>query len=173
MRPLGRKAVLILTDDEYEDLELWYSTLRFQEAGFEVSVAALKIGTYWGRHEWPVEAPAEITQCRACDFDALIIPGGFAPDRLRMKKSVLRLVREFHEAQKPIGAICHGQWVLISAGIVRGREMTCFRSIKDDLINAGARYVNRPVAVDGNIITSRFPEDLPHFCRAMLTAVCR
>ena len=113
----------------------------------------------------------DIYTCRATAFDAVIVPGGYCPDYLRRYPSVLKFVRDAHDRGEVIAAICHAPWVLVSAGLLKGRTVTCFRSIKDDVVNAGARYVDREVVRDGNIITSRFPDDLPAFCREIITAL--
>lgn len=165
---LKGKRILILVDDTYEDMELWYPKIRLTEAGARVTVAGVEKRTFRGKHGYPVEADCRISACRPEDFDALIVPGGYAPDRLRRSRAVLDFVKHMHEGGKVVAAICHAAWVPISAGIVRGKTMTCFSAIKDDLINAGAKYVDRPVVVDGNIVTSRTPDDLPDFCRAII-----
>lgn len=165
---LKGKRVLILVDDTYEDMELWYPKIRLTEAGAKVTVAGVEKRAYKGKHGYPVEADAKIAALRPEDFDCVVVPGGYAPDRLRRSKAALDFVRKMHEDGKVVAAICHAAWVPISAGIVKGRTMTCFSAIKDDLVNAGAKFVDRAVVVDGNIITSRTPDDLPDFCRAII-----
>lgn len=155
----------------YEDMELWYPKIRVKEAGYQPVVAGKDKKTYQGKKGYPVDADLSIDDVKTEDYAALIVPGGYAPDLMRRYDRLLQIVREFHKAGKPIAAICHAAWVLISAGIVKGRKMTCFMAIKDDLMNAGAEYVDREVVVDGNIITSRFPDDLPAFCKAILKAL--
>ncbi len=169
---LRGKRIAILAEDIYEDLELWYPLLRMKEEGAEVKV----IGTgsasqYTGKHGLPVQVDLPADQARADDFDAVIVPGGYAPDRMRRYESVLKFVREAFEKGKVVASICHGPWVLISAGILKGRTATCFFAIKDDVINAGASYVDREVVRDGNLITSRMPADLPAFCREIIQAL--
>lgn len=165
---LKGKKVLILADDIYEDMELWYPKIRLTEAGAKVTVAGVEKRAYKGKHGYPVEADARISACRPEDFDCIVIPGGYAPDKLRRSKAALNFVRQMHEDGKVVAAICHAAWVPISAGIVKGRTMTCFSAIKDDLVNAGATFVDQAVVVDGNIVTSRTPDDLPDFCRAII-----
>lgn len=129
--------------------------------------------SYTGKKGYPVDADADIKDCRADDFDALVIPGGWAPDYLRRHKLVLDFTRRMHEKKKTIAFICHGGWVPISAGILKGRKVTGVSAIKDDLTNAGAAYLDRPVVIDGNLISSRRPPDLPEFCRAIIKALSK
>jgi protease I len=165
---LNGKKVVVLVDDLYEDLELHYPRLRLTEAGATVKVAGVEKKTYHGKHGYPAEADDKISAYNPKDFDCVIIPGGYAPDRLRRSKSMLDFVKQMHENGKVVAAICHAAWVPISAGIVRGKTMTCFYAIKDDLVNAGANYVDQSVVVDDNIVSSRSPDDLPDFCRAII-----
>jgi len=167
--PLKSRRVLMFVDDVYEDLELWYPKLRLAEAGAEVVVAGPKAGaTYAGKHGYPCRADAAISEVGSTDFDGLVIPGGFAPDRLRRDRRVLELVREFAEAPKLVAAICHGGWIPISDGVYRAVRVTGSPGIKDDLVNAGAVWQDAPVVVDRHFISSRKPDDLPDFCRAIL-----
>ncbi|NPA80173.1 MAG: type 1 glutamine amidotransferase [Thermotogae bacterium] len=152
--------VAILLEDLYDEREFIYPYYRLQEEGYDVVVVAPKLGTYKGKSGLKFEANAAVSDVAVGDFVGLVIPGGYAPDRLRRYPEILVFVREMDEARKPIAAICHAGWVLISAGIVKGRRLTGFFAIKDDLINAGAHYVDEPVVVDGNLITSRGPSDL-------------
>jgi len=165
---LEGKRVLILADDIYEDMELWYPKIRLTEAGAEVVVAGVEKRTYHGKHGYPVEADGKIADYKPEDFDCVVVPGGYAPDKLRRSKAVLDFVRKMHEGGKVVAAICHAAWVPISAGIVKGKTMTCFSAIKDDLVNAGAKFVDKSVVVDGAIVTSRTPDDLPDFLRAII-----
>jgi protease I len=159
----------MMTGDIYEDLELWYPRLRLIEAGAEVVVAGPKGGvTYAGKHGYPCESDFALVDANADDFAALVIPGGFMPDKLRRDRVVLDLVRAFDRAAKPIAAICHGGWIPISAGVYRGVRVTGSPGIKDDLTNAGAIYEDAAVVVDGHHVTSRRPDDLPDFCRALI-----
>jgi protease I len=169
MAELNGKKILMFVEDIYEDLELLYPQLRLIEAGAEVVVAGPEAGkTYHGKHGYPIKSDAAIDDMNAADFDALVIPGGFAPDKLRRDEKVKSLTREIHEAGKLVAHICHAGWIPISAGIVDGFKMTSTPGIKDDLVNAGATWVDEPVVVDRNQITSRRPSDLPDYCRAII-----
>jgi protease I len=170
--PLQGQRVLILTGEIYEDLELWYPKLRLEEAGAAVTVAGPAADTkYNGKHGYPCISDAAIDQMQADAFAALVVPGGFMPDKLRRDEIVLELVRSFQAMSKPIAAICHGGWIPISAGVYRGVRVTGSPGIKDDLINAGAIYEDAEVVVDQNHITSRRPDDLPDFCRALIKMI--
>jgi deglycase len=164
----------MFVDDVYEDLELWYPKLRLEEAGHQVTVAGPQADqTYRGKHGYPCRAQAEISRMRAGDFDGVVIPGGFMPDKLRRDPHVLTLVREFAAAGKLVAAICHGGWIPISAGVYGGVRVTGSLGIKDDLINAGAHWEDAAVVVDRHFISSRKPDDLPAFCRAVLEGLGR
>jgi protease I len=168
-QPLQNKRILILVGDIYEDLELWYPRLRMIEAGAEVVVAGLEAGRkYAGKHSYPCVADAAIADVTAADFDGLIVPGGFMPDQLRRDPQVLSLVRDFDAAGKLIAAVCHGGWIPISAGVYRGVHTTGSPGIKDDLVNAGAIWQDCSVVIDRHFVSSRKPDDLPDFCRAIL-----
>jgi protease I len=159
----------MFVDDMYEDLELWYPRLRLTEAGGQVTVAGTTAGhVYHGKNGYPCPAGAPIGEMRMADFDGVVIPGGFMPDKLRREPRVLRLVREFAGAGKLVAAICHGGWIPISAGVYKGVRVTGSLGIKDDLINAGAIWEDAPVVVDRHFVSSRKPDDLPDFCRGML-----
>jgi protease I len=168
---LKGKTVAVLVEKDYQDLEVWYPALRLKEEGASVKFIGTSQLEYKGKFGYPVTADATIEKVRAEDFDAVVIPGGWAPDFLRRYESVLEFVRRMDKAGKVVAAVCHAGWVLASADIVRGRSVTCFSAIKDDVKNAGARYVDQEVAVDKNLITSRKPEDLPAFCRAIIAAL--
>jgi protease I len=162
----------MFVDDVYEDLELWYPKLRLIEAGFDVTVAGPQAGAkYAGKHGYPCRADAELLQMRAADFAGLVIPGGFMPDKLRRDPHVLALVRDFAAAGKLVAAICHGGWIAISAGVYRGVRVTGSPGIKDDLVNAGALWEDAAVVVDRHFVSSRKPDDLPAFCRAVLAVL--
>ncbi len=168
-QPLLSRKLLMFVDDVYEDLELWYPKLRMLEAGASVTVAAPAAHkTYAGKHGYPCRSDAALEAMRAADFDGLIIPGGFMPDKLRRDDHVLALVRDFANAGKLVAAICHGGWIPISAGVYRGVRVTGSRGIKDDLINAGAHWEDAAVVVDRHFVSSRKPDDLPEFCRGIL-----
>ena len=174
MASLNGKRIAILVESSYEDLEFWYPFYRMKEEGADVIVVGTgSSDTYRGKHGLEAKPSTTADKVEAGDFDALIIPGGFAPDYLRRYQSVLRLVKQMNDDGKIVAAICHAGWVLISAGVVKGRSMTCFSSIKQDVINAGAEYVDQPFVRDRNLITSRFPADLPVFCREIIAALAR
>lgn len=163
------KKVLILLDDLYNELEFWYPKLRLAEAGVEVLVAGPAAGgTYRSKIGLPAVADVAFEDVDASELDGLVIPGGYAPDRIRRSKAALDLVRAVHDRGCPLAFICHAGWVPISAGILPGRTVTSFSSIKDDMVNAGATWVDEPVVVDGNLVSSRTPDDLPGFCLAFL-----
>ncbi len=166
----GMKAAIIAAD-EFEDLELYYPMYRLQEEGVQTVVVGLSEKTIKGKHEYSIVPDITIDRANARDFDILVIPGGKSPERLRLNSRILDFVREFDHAGKPIAAICHAGQVLASAGIVKGRKMTCVESIRDDMINAGADYVDRSVVRDRNLVTSRVPKDLPDFGKTMIQVV--
>jgi protease I len=169
---LEGKRIAVLVADQYQEMEVWYPLFRFREEGAETVAVGAEAGkTYTSKRGYPIVADQSIGDVRAAEFDAVVIPGGWAPDALRQDERVLRFVREMDRAGKIVAAICHAGWVLCSAGIVRDRKATCFKAIKDDLIHAGARYVDAEVVVDGNLITSRVPADLPAFCREISRAL--
>lgn len=161
--------VAILIEDFYQDLEVWYPLLRLREEGFEVvTVEPHGRKDYRGKFGYPIEVDKRIDQVRPEDFDAVMIPGGWAPDKLRLSKKVIDFVKALHDSGKVVASICHGGWVLISAGICKGKTVTSYIAIKDDLVNAGAKFVDKEVVTDGNLITSRNPDDLPAFCREII-----
>ncbi len=168
---LKGKRVLFFAAPLYEDLELWYPKIRLEEEGAATVVAGLGEPSYQGKRGYPITPDTTVDKVAARDFDALVIPGGYAPDILRRHQKVLDLTREIFEAGKPVAYICHAGWVPISAGIVKGRRGTSVRAIKDDLVNAGMIWEDSPVVVDGNMITSRTPADLGPFCRAIIGAL--
>lgn len=171
---MAPKKVGVLLEFSYEDLEVWYPLLRLKEAGHEAFTIAPEAGkTYTGKHGYPCKADKSIDEVSSADLDALIIPGGWCPDYLRRDKRFTTLVKEMMDANKPVGAICHGGWMLCSAKCISGRKMTCFVAIKDDIEHAGALYEDAAVVIDGNLITSRFPPDLPDFCKAILDQLSR
>lgn len=166
-----RRKVGVLVENDYEDLELWYPYYRLIEAGYEPILIGPMAGTYHGKRSYEVKASLPADQADARDLLGLVIPGGWAPDRLRRHPSVVELVRCAFDQGAVIASICHGGSLLVSANVVRGRKVTSFHSIEVDLINAGARYMDREVVVDGNLITSRRPNDLPAFMRELLKAL--
>lgn len=167
--PLNGKRVLIIVGDIYEDLELWYPKLRLIEAGAEVVVAGPEAGkVYAGKNGYPCQSDASIADMKADDFDGLVVPGGFMPDKLRRDPVVLQLVQDFAGSNKLVAAICHGGWIPISAKVYEGVRVTGSPGIKDDLVNAGAIWEDSPVVIDRHYVSSRKPDDLPDFCRGML-----
>lgn len=168
---LKGKTIAVLAENLYQELELWYPVLRFQEAGATVKVIGTGQPTYTSKHGYPVNVTASADAVSASDFDAVIVPGGYAPDHLRRYPAVLKLVREAFEQGKIVAAICHAGWVLASAGILQGRRVTSVSAIKDDMVHAGATWVNAPVVRDGNLVTSRMPGDLPQFCSTIIMAL--
>lgn len=169
---LHGKRVAILAENLYQELELWYPLLRMREAGAEVTVVGTgSADTYTSKHGYPAAVDAVASEVTAGDFDALIIPGGYAPDLMRRYPAMVNLVREIFAQGKVVAAICHAGWMLASADVLKGKKATCFFAIKDDLVNAGATYVDQEVVQDGNLITSRTPADLPAFCRAIIAAL--
>jgi protease I len=161
--------VRLLAADLFEDMELLYPLYRLGEDGVEVTVAGLDEHPVTGKKgHGPVAVDTTADSVSAADFDGLVIPGGYAPDIMRRSPKLLQLTREIHDAGKPVAFICHAGWVPISAGIVKGRRGTSVGAIKDDLVNAGMLWEDSPVVVDGNLISSRTPADLPHFMRALI-----
>lgn len=161
--------VLCLLEKDFEDLELWYPILRLREAGVSVDLAAPdKDKIYYGKYGVPAEATVAIGEVDPDTYDGLIIPGGWAPDKLRRYGDVIAIVKSMDAKKKPIGHICHAGWVLTSADIVKGRNVTSTPGIKDDLIHAGANWYDVPVVVDEHIVSSRRPPDLPDYMRAYL-----
>lgn len=169
---LAGKRYLFFVGDIYEDLELWYPKLRLIEAGASVTVAGPHAGvSYDGKNGYPCVSDAALSEMVAADFDGLVVPGGFMPDKLRRDSKVLQLVRDFDDQNKLIAAICHGGWIPISAGVYDGVEVTGSPGIKDDLVNAGAIWKDAAVVIDRHFVSSRRPDDLPDFCKGIL-AVC-
>jgi len=170
---LSGKRVLFFAGPLYEDLELWYPKIRLEEEGATTVVVGIGEKTYQGKRGYPMSVDSQVDQAESRDFDGLVIPGGFAPDQLRRFEKVLELTREIYQAGKPVAFICHAGWVPISAKILKGKRATSVRAIKDDMENAGVLWEDSAVVVDGNLISSRTPADLPHFCRALIEALER
>jgi protease I len=171
---LSGKRCLAFVGDCYEDLELWYPKLRLIEAGADVVVAGPEAGVvYAGKNGYPCVSDVAIRDVRGADFHAVLLPGGFMPDKLRRDPLVLELIRHFDEAGKCVAAICHGGWMAISAKVYRGVRVTGSPGIKDDLINAGAIWEDASVVIDRHHVSSRKPDDLPDFCRAMIQVMSR
>jgi protease I len=173
MRLKGKKVVL-LAENNYEDMELWVPYFRLKEEGAEVTfVGTGSSQSYTSKHGYPVQVNKEAKEIDMSKYDGVVIPGGYAPDLMRRYPEMVKIVRDAHQKGKVIGAICHAGWMLASAGIVKGKKVTSFFAIKDDLVNAGANYVDEEVVRDGNLITSRKPDDLPAFCREIINALAK
>jgi protease I len=163
------KRVLVFVENGFEDRELMYPCYRFQEAGYEVDVVGPRAEvTYNGEYGLTIKSDFSPQTVKIDDYAAIIIPGGRAPDRMRTNKELVNLAKEASQKGKVIAAICHGPQLLIEAGVVKGKKGTCYVSVSTDLKNAGGIYLNKSVVVDGNLVTSRFPADLPDFCRETL-----
>lgn len=171
MSATAPKRVAVLAADFFEESELIYPTLRLREEGYDVVVAGPSMATLRGKSGYPYPVDAEVAELSADDFDAVVVPGGFAPDILRRSSDVLELVAKFDAAAKPVAFVCHGAWVGISAGIVRDRTLTSVTAIRDDLQNAGAQWVDEPVVVDGNLITAQLPSDMGDWMRALISSL--
>ena len=162
-------TIAVLAENIYEDLEAWYPILRLREAGCNVVVVGPEAGVvYTSKHGYPLKSDKAIAQVKSKDFDGLVIPGGYAPDKMRRDPRMVKLTREIFDQGKFVASICHGPWMMAEADIVRGRQFTCVSAIKTDIINAGGKYVDAEVVVDGNLITSRTPPDLPAMMKAIL-----
>ena len=171
LRPRAELRVAMLIENIHQDLEVWYPVFRFQEAGARVVVVGPSVGRYTSKLGYPIEAEVDAASACSQDFDVVIVPGGYAPDLMRLCRPMVNLVREAYEGGAVVAAICHGSWLLASAGIIRGRRVTGAPSIADDLINAGATFVDEPAVTDGRIVTSRKPSDIPQFSAALFAAV--
>lgn len=164
--------VVVLAENQYQELELWYPLLRLREAGANVfTVAPTADQLYGSKLGYPVRADLAIGELKPEQLDAVIVPGGFAPENFRRTPQIVDLVRKVHQQGSLVAAICHAGWLLASAGLAKGRRLTCVPIIKDDVINSGGNYVDEPVVRDGNLITSRQPDDLPAFCAAIIEAL--
>jgi protease I len=171
-RPLEGLRFLCFAGDIYEDLELWYPKLRLEEAGAQVTLAGPEArARYTGKNGYPCVSDAAIKDMTVDEFQGVICPGGFMPDKLRRDPDVLKLVQGFNTQKKLIAAICHGGWIPISAKVYRGVRVTGSPGIKDDLENAGAIWEDAPVVIDRHFVSSRKPDDLPDFCRGILEVI--
>lgn len=166
---MGKVAILI--EEQYQVLEVWYPYYRLKEEGWEVDFLAPEKRIYGSKEGYPARADYTFLEVSAKDYAGVIVPGGFAPDFMRRHKEPIQFVKEMWDLGKVVAAICHGLWIPISAGIVKGKKATCFYAIRDDLVNAGAEYVDEEVCVDGKLISSRKPDDLPAFMKAILAAL--
>lgn len=168
---LQGRRVAILVEDLYQDLEVWYPYYRLKEAEVNVMLVGTGKPQYTGKYGYPIHSTITAERLSVTALDGLIVPGGYAPDLLRRVPAVVQLVKAVAQQGKVLGAICHAGWVLCSAGVLRGKTVTCFSAIRDDVVNAGATYVDREVVRDGNLITARKPDDLPAFMRVFLDAL--
>ena len=166
------KKAAIMVDRMYQVLEVWCPYYRLKEAGIDVDFVAAEAGMeYPSKEGYPCVSDVAAADARIDDYDCMIVPGGFAPDFMRRSDAVINFARKMVDAGKIIAAICHGGWLLCSTNAYKGKKATCFMAIRDDIINAGAQYVDAECVVDGNLITSRKPDDLPAFCKAILNAL--
>jgi len=171
---LKGKRVAILAENLYQEMELWVPYYRLKEEGAEVTVVgAGGARSYASKHGYPVTVDTQADAVNVMEYDAVIVPGGYAPDMMRRHEAMVRLVREAAQQGKVVAAICHAGWMLASAGVIKGRKVTSFFSIKDDMVNAGGQWVDQEVVVDDNLITSRKPDDLPAFCREIVNALAK
>lgn len=166
------KKIAILAEKLYEEMELLYPYYRLKEEGYKVDI----IGTekdivYLGKNGYPVKSNLSTSEVKADDYEAVVIPGGYSPDHMRRSEATVNFVKDMDSQEKPIAAICHGPWMMASCCDLKGKKVTAFHSIKDDLVNAGANFVDEEVVVDGNLITSRTPEDLIPFTKAIMDSV--
>jgi protease I len=171
MQNLAGKHVAVLVENNYQEMEVWYPIYRFLEAGATVTIIGPKADKYTSKLGYPVTADMAAADAVKVHFDAVIIPGGYAPDLMRLNDDLVALVRSHAQAEKVVAAICHGSWMLASANVVRGKRVTGAAQIRDDLKNAGAIYLDQEVVRDGNIITSRKPADIPAFCAAIISTL--
>lgn len=162
------KKIAVLVEDQYQVLEVWYPYFRLREEGIETVLVGTGKKHYKSKEGYSAEEELPIQKAKISDFDGVVIPGGYAPDILRRYEEINDFVRNLHKENKLVAAICHGAWVLVSADVLKNKKATCFSAIKDDVINAGAEYLDREVVVDENLVTSRNPYDLPGFCREII-----
>ena len=173
MQLQGKKVIQFVSDD-FEDLELWYPVLRLREEGAEVHIVGENADEeYIGKYGVPIVSDRAFKDIDPKEYDALLVPGGWSPDKLRRYEDVLKITRHMDQEKKPIGQICHAGWVLISAGILKGKKVTSTPGIKDDMTNAGATWVHEPVVVDGHLVSSRRPPDLPDYMREFIKVLAK
>jgi protease I len=169
---MAARKVAVMVDEMYQVTEVWYPYYRLKEGGLEVDLVAAEAGReYHSKEGYPCLSQVAAADASAETYDCMIVPGGFAPDFMRRSPDVIKFANDMVDAGKIIAAICHGGWLLCSTAIYKGKKATCFMAIKDDIINAGAQYVDAECVVDANLITSRKPDDLPAFCKAILQAL--
>jgi protease I len=166
------KKIAIMLAEMYQVTEIWYPYYRLKEAGFDCDfVAAEANKEYPSREGYPCKSTIAAKNAKADDYSCMVVPGGFAPDFMRRSEDMIKFANDMVNADKIIAAICHGGWLLCSTKAFKGKTATCFMAIRDDIKNAGAKYVDEECVVDGNLITSRKPDDLPAFCKAILKAL--
>jgi protease I len=166
------KKVAIMIAEQYQVTEVWYPYYRFKEAGIDCDFIAVEANRDYPLKEgYPCRSTIAAKNARASDYDCLLIPGGFAPDFMRRSDDMIKFANEMVNADKIIASICHGAWLLCSTGILKGKTVTCYMAVRDDVKNAGANYIDKECVVDGNLITARKPDDLPAFCKAVLKAL--
>jgi protease I len=171
---LKGKKIVLLAENFYQELELWVPYYRLKEEGADVAIVGTGSSqTYTSKHGYPVEVNKEAGQIDMSDYDGVVIPGGYAPDLMRRYPEMVKIVREAYHQGKMVAAICHAGWMLVSAGILKGKRVTGVSAIRDDLVNAGATYVDAEMVRDGNLITSRKPDDLPAFCREIVNVLSK
>lgn len=163
--------ILIVSADNFEESELLVPYYRLKEEGIQVDIASLKKGTIKGKHGYEVEVDKMLNEINTAEYDALVIPGGKAPGILRQDKQAIEIVKHFFQENKPVSAICHGPQILISAGLLKGRRSTSYKSVAQEVKDSGAIYIDKEVVVDGNLVTSRQPSDLPAFLREMMKMI--
>jgi protease I len=159
---------LMLSADNFEDTELLVPYYRFKEEGIAVDLASMKKGPIKGKHGYEVEANKDLKEVKPDEYDILVLPGGKAPETIRKDKNAIEIAKHFFDRNKPVAAICHGPQTLITAGLLKGRHATCYKSVASEMKEAGALYEDKEVVVDGNLVTSRQPSDLPAFMRETL-----
>ncbi len=165
---LKNKKIALFVADIYNEFEFWYPYYRLKEEGAEIVVIGPENDVYTSKYGIPAKTDTGISDVETKEFHALIIPGGYAPDHMRRNEHMIEFVKEIYDEGKIVAAICHAGWMLVSANIINGKTVTGFYSIKDDLINAGAEWIDKEIVVDGTIVTSRNPDDLPVFCKAII-----
>jgi protease I len=172
MSVLKGKRVAVLVEKFYEDLELWYPVLRLREAGCDVKIVGPKAGeTYQSKHGYPAKADVSASDVNVSDLDAIIIPGGYSPDHMRRHPAMVDLVTKAAQMNRVLAAICHGPWMLCSARCLKGRKLTSFFAVRDDVENAGGIWEDAACVRDGNLVTSRTPDDLPAFMQGIFAAL--
>jgi protease I len=166
---VSEARVVVLVANLYQEIEFWYPVMRFKELGARVTIASMATGeTYGSKLGYPVQADVSVDDIDPSQFDALIIPGGLAPEALRTSAGVLDLVRKAFEQDKIVAAICHAPWVLVSAGVIQGRRVTSVGPVRDDVINGGGNWVDQSIVVDGHLVTGQLPNDVPPFCQEII-----